>query len=217
MPKKTIQFYFDYISPYAYFQWHQLKTLGDDVAIDCKPVLFAGLLKHWGQLGPAEIAPKRVHLYQQCVLMSRVMNIPFAIPPAHPFRPLSALRLTLATGCDAEVIDKLFESVWVTGEMPDNPESWANICRELGIQDADKLIADSNAKQALIDNTQTAVENDVFGVPTIRYDGQLFWGVDMFEFFKQCLAGEFSLRDSEFAKAVDLPTSASRSQGLGVS
>ncbi len=48
-----VDWYFDFVSPFSYLQWaHQLPQL-EGVEITCKPVLFAGLLKHWGQKGPA--------------------------------------------------------------------------------------------------------------------------------------------------------------------
>ena len=58
---KHIEFYLDFISPFAYLAFEKLPEAlaGVSHCIIYKPVLFAGLLKHHGQLGPAEIAPKR--------------------------------------------------------------------------------------------------------------------------------------------------------------
>lgn len=55
----NIDWYFDFISPFSYLQSELLHTLPADVDIRFKPTLFAGLLKHWDNKGPAEIAPKR--------------------------------------------------------------------------------------------------------------------------------------------------------------
>ena len=64
---KRITFYLDFISPYAYLAFEQLPQAlqGLSYAVDYQPVLFAGLLKHHGQLGPAEIAGKRDWTYRQ--------------------------------------------------------------------------------------------------------------------------------------------------------
>ena len=66
MSIQHLDFYFDYISPYAYFAWFNVKALCDRRGLDlyAHPVLFAGLLNHWGQLGPAEIPPKREFVFK---------------------------------------------------------------------------------------------------------------------------------------------------------
>ena len=46
--------YFDFISPYSYFGLSTLAQLPQGTQITFRPVLFAGLLKHWGQKGPLE-------------------------------------------------------------------------------------------------------------------------------------------------------------------
>ena len=55
----SANWYFDFISPFAYLQLGRFDELPGDVSVTLKPVLFAGLLKHRGQLGPAVIPPKR--------------------------------------------------------------------------------------------------------------------------------------------------------------
>src|SRR5213592_3302013 len=60
----SVDWYFDFVSPYSYIALHRLREL--DCSVAYKPVLFAGLLGHWGQKGPAEIAPKRLWTYRWC-------------------------------------------------------------------------------------------------------------------------------------------------------
>ena len=57
---KALQFWFDPISPYAYLAFEQLPRALEGIScrVDYRPILFAGLLKQWGQKGPAEIEPK---------------------------------------------------------------------------------------------------------------------------------------------------------------
>jgi hypothetical protein len=59
--------------------------------------------------------------------------------------------------------------------------------------DGARLVADSKAqavKQALRANTDTAIEKDVFGVPTMLIDDQLFWGIDQMEYMDLYLQGK---------------------------
>ena len=115
--------YFDYISPYAYLLWHRLQDLdpkqSSRLEITYRPILFAGLLDYWGQKGPAEIEAKRVHTFRQAYSLAWQRDIPFKMPDAHPFNPLSALRLTLAAGNTREAIDSIFRSIWVDGHQPE--------------------------------------------------------------------------------------------------
>ena len=91
-PMRTIDWYFDFISPYAWFAFLRLDELPADVDLRMKPVLFAGLLNHWGQKGPAEIPAKRIWTYRSCAWTAQSLGIPFQAPAAHPFNPLPYLR-----------------------------------------------------------------------------------------------------------------------------
>ena len=54
MVKKKVSFYFDVISPFCYVAWQRLQAL--DVVLEPKAVVFAGLLNHHGNIGPAEVS-----------------------------------------------------------------------------------------------------------------------------------------------------------------
>ncbi|MBT6265600.1 MAG: 2-hydroxychromene-2-carboxylate isomerase, partial [Halieaceae bacterium] len=97
MSSKTIHFYFDYLSPYAYFAWRRLPALARqyDCEIDPHPVVFGKLLDKWGQLGPAEIPPKQQWLNQYCLRYAALNGFEYNPPKQHPFNPLAALRLSL--------------------------------------------------------------------------------------------------------------------------
>ncbi len=44
---KSAKWYFDFVSPFAYLQNLRLDEFSAHLKIDRKPLLFAGLLKHW--------------------------------------------------------------------------------------------------------------------------------------------------------------------------
>src|SRR5690242_18492611 len=81
------------ISPFAYLALGEIEDLARRTRITYRPILFAALLEHWRHLGPAEIAPKRLHTYRLCVFEAERRGIPFRFPPHHPFNPLKPLRL----------------------------------------------------------------------------------------------------------------------------
>src|SRR5262245_20848683 len=127
---RRVDLYFDFISPYSYFAWKRLRplcaTAGAEVI--AHPTLFAGLLNRWGQLGPAEIPPKRRFLFSDCVRVAALSGVPFAGVKFHPFNPLTALRVALAeVGGDRQhdVIEALFHAGWGAGIDLGSPDELA--------------------------------------------------------------------------------------------
>ena len=90
---RQVDWYFDFISPFAYLQFKHFHRLPDDLEVTLHPLLFAGLLNHWEHKGPAEIPAKRTQTYQFTHWHAEQLGVPFRTPPAHPFNPLPALRL----------------------------------------------------------------------------------------------------------------------------
>ncbi len=172
--------YFDFISPFAYLQWRRLRRDFPDLAarLEPKPVLLAGLLNHWGQLGPAELPGKRRHTYRMVLWQAREAGIALSFPPAHPFNPLPALRLCLAASDRVAAVDAIFRHLWEDGRSGDSAEALAPVAQALGIADIAAAIADPAVKQELAENSVAAIALDIFGVPTTVIDGQLFWGND---------------------------------------
>ena len=89
---KRATWYFDFISPFAYLQWRRLRD-ERRLALEPVPILFAAVLDHVGQKGPAEIPGKRTFTYRFVHWQARRAGVPLRFPPAHPFNPMAALRL----------------------------------------------------------------------------------------------------------------------------
>ncbi len=170
-----LDWYFDFISPFAYLQWARLGELPAPVELRLKPVLLAGILGHWGQLGPAEIAPKRRFTYQHATWLAARAGMPFTMPAGHPFNSLPLLRLAWSLGPTTAVVERLFRFVWVEGHIPQQEEPWAALLAELT---PGSHVETPTVKQQLRAVTEEAVGRGVFGVPTACLNGELFWGYD---------------------------------------
>lgn len=196
--------FFDIISPYAYLQSHQLAQLSSQLDLTLQPVLFAGLLNHWGQLGPAEIEPKRRFIFRQAAWRAERADIPFCMPPAHPFNPLWGLRLIAALDNTVEATHTVFEHIWAQGRGLISEQEQQLLAEKLGLslQQAKDATQDPSVKQAIIDNTAQAAQMGVFGVPSIVVDGQVFWGDDSQEMLQDWLNGSLDL-DSELMHSID--------------
>jgi 2-hydroxychromene-2-carboxylate isomerase len=200
--------YFDFVSPFAWICLHRLKELPPGIAIEMKPVLFAGLLKHHGQKGPAEIAAKRRYTYRWSHWWARSLGIPLKYPAGHPFNPLHHLRLAIAAGSTPEAIRTIFEAVWTTGGDMADPGAFGVLTHALGVS-AEQL-ASTEVKDTLRRNTEDAAARGVFGVPTFEMDGEFFWGADSIDFVRAWLADHSVLENDEVRRLDALPVAAAR-------
>jgi 2-hydroxychromene-2-carboxylate isomerase len=204
---RTVDWYFDFVSPFSYICLHRLQEL-PGVSIAYRPVLFAALLNHFGQKGPAEIPAKRRWTYRWCTWWARELGVPFRFPASHPFNPLQHLRLSIAAGSGYEPIRKIFDDIWTTGADATDPGRFSGLCTQLKI-DAEKL-STAQVKDTLRRNTDEAAARGVFGVPSFVVDGEVFWGADSIDFLKAYLKDASILDNEEMRRIDDLPVGAAR-------
>ena len=192
---KHIRFYFDFISPYAYLAFEHLPEAlkGLSYSVSYRPVLFAAMLKHHGQLGPAEIAPKRDWTYRQALWHAHSKGIDMKMPASHPFNPLPLLRLASSCGTPADpasinryVCETIFRHVWQGGAEATDEGRLAALTAQLAPQQ--HLSADE-AKVQLKKNTDEAIALNLFGVPAMEVDGKIFWGFDALPMLREYLLG----------------------------
>ena len=203
-----MRWYFDYISPYAYLQSTQLTRSDTLQQLSCTPVLFAGLLKHWGNLGPAEIAPKRKWTFRDIAWLAHRDGIELNLPPRHPFNPLPLLRLGIVHDNSIEVVQRLFRFVWAEGNLPQDEAAFASLLDELNTKP--DILTSSTVKQKLLENGRLAVSQGVFGVPTIEIDGELFWGYSATAMAESFLKANDSFPHRMIASADALPEGTAR-------
>lgn len=202
--------YFDFISPFAYLQYAQLPGLSERLEITPVPVVFGALLKHWGQLGPAEIPPKRRFTYRFFKWRAERVGVPFTMPPVHPFNPLPALRLYLAAGGGTDNAGKVFDVIYGQGLQPDAPDGINAIAVKLGITDPEAAMATPEIKNDLKRNTDRAISAGVFGVPTFVVANQVFWGGDATEMLLDYLDDPTLFETSEMKRISDMPMGLTR-------
>jgi 2-hydroxychromene-2-carboxylate isomerase len=195
---KHITFYLDFISPYAHLAFEKLPgaLMGHSYQVSYKPILFAALLKHHGQLGPAEIPGKREWTYRQVLWLARQHGVDLQLPAQHPFNPLSLLRLALACGdeglANRYACETIFRHVWQGGADAADVQRLQALTTQL----APKHDPSGEAVKAqLRANTEQAIAQGVFGVPSFEVDGKLFWGFDALPMLTAYLAGDAALED----------------------
>lgn len=182
-----LDFYFDFISPFAFFAARAIEPLAQRCSVELvyRPVLFAGMLKHFGQLGPAEIPPKREYTFKFCSRYAAEQGLRLVGPKAHPFNPLTALRMSGVAGAQqAEVVQAIFDAIWLQGIDGSDGEALVGALERRGLPGSalHEAAQTSEAKNALRAQTEAAIARGTFGVPTFVAEvggvEELFWGVD---------------------------------------
>ena len=181
---QRVIFDFDIVSPYAYLAFERLPSALEGVShhVEYRPLLFAGLLKHWGNTAPVAVAPKKDWLFRQCAWIARQEGIVFRPPTPHPFNPLALLRLLVASTPaggqpNRRAVELAFRHVWARdGGDPGDAAALQAVTEAIApLRDP----AGTEVKAELQARIADAAAAGVFGVPSFRLDdGQLFWGTD---------------------------------------
>ena len=210
---KQIDFYLDFISPYAYLAFEKLPEalMGLSYGVTYRPVLFGAMLQHHGQLGPAEIKPKRDWTYRQVLWQAHANGVEMQMPAAHPFNPISLLRLALACGeggtCNRYVTETIFHHVWRGGADAADPQRVQALAQQL----APKRDMSADAlKTELRANTEEAIARGLFGVPTMAVDGKLFWGFDALPMLRNYLDSDAWFQSGAWDTATQVQVGISR-------
>jgi 2-hydroxychromene-2-carboxylate isomerase len=184
---QRVVFDFDIVSPYAYLAFERLPSALAGVShhVEYRPLLFAGLLKAWGNTAPVDVAPKKAWLFRQGAWLARRDGVDFVPPTPHPFNPLALLRLLVAsvptgTHPNRRAVELAMRHVWARDGGDANEASALKTLTGAIAPLRDP--ASPEVKAELHARTAQAVAAGVFGVPFFRLDdGESFWGQDGLE------------------------------------
>ena len=185
---KSIDFYFDFISPYSFLAYKKLKILNenDKFNISYKPILLGGLHKLGGITAPAFNERKMKNMKFDCELIARKNNIEFIWNDKFPLNTLYLMRGYLVV--DKKIKNKFFElcfdAYWRNNvDILDN-ENIKDILKNCTI-DQQKFfeeISKPSIKDELKKMTNKAFEKDIFGAPTFVVNNKIFWGQDRLDY-----------------------------------
>jgi 2-hydroxychromene-2-carboxylate isomerase len=212
---KEIHFYFDFISPYAWLAFQALPQTLEGIShrVHYHPVVFGAMLKHHGQLGPAEMPGKRDWTYRQVMWLAKQQGTDLQMPASHPFNSLALLRLAVAASDSNSgqpnryVVESIFKHVWCSGLEPTDAERFEALQLHL-LSQAHVTSKDPQSvevKQLLQQQTQEAIELGLFGVPSMVANGQIFWGQDALPMLRAYLQGDAWFESADWVDAGQLP------------
>ena len=185
---KSIDFYFDFISPYSFLAHKRIRKIEktESVKFTYKPILLGGLHNLIGITAPAYINSKAMFMVRDCKMVSRKFNIKFKFNPLFPINTLNLMRglLSVKNGLKNTYIDVFFDAYWQEALNLNNEKVFFNILKKIKISKNDflKNIKDQKIKNKLKLLTQNAYKKDLFGAPTFVVNKKIFWGQDRLDY-----------------------------------
>jgi len=185
---KSIDFYFDFISPYSYLAHKKIKILKEkkNIIFNYKPILVGGLHNLQGIIAPAFIKPKLKHMISDCNLIAKKDNFAFMWNSQFPINSLSVMRgyLFINDNLKNLYLNIIFDAYWKDNLDVSNEEILKTLLKESNIS-LDSFfvgIKDHKIKDELKNVTQEAHHKQIFGAPTFIVNNKIFWGQDRLEF-----------------------------------
>lgn len=193
----SIDFYFDFSSPYGYFASTRIDELAakHDRGVIWRPILLGAVFKITGQQPLPTIPLKGSYAKHDLARSARLFGVPYKSPTKFPIAgqapsrafywvadrdPLLARKLAQA----------LYHAYFVEDRDISSPEITANVAAKLGV-DKDQVLqalGDPAVKQRLATEVDAAIERGVFGSPFFIVDKEPFWGSDRLDQVDKWLA-----------------------------
>ena len=185
---RSIDFYFDFISPYSYLAYKKLKKLinKNEIKINYKPILLGGLHKLSKITAPAFNERKMKNMKNDCELIATKNNIEFKWNTKFPINSLHLMRGYLVMNNKIKKIffDICFDSYWKNNLDISNEKNINKILEMTGINNEKffRDIENLEIKNKLKELTNNAFEKDIFGAPTFVVNNKIFWGQDRLDY-----------------------------------
>ena len=193
---KTVEFFFDFGSPYTYLAYHQLPKIAarHGATIIWRPMLLGGVFQATGNKSPIEIPAKGRYSLIDLQRWAQHFGVPLQMNPHFPINTLTLMRgavgLQLREAHRFDIYTRaMFNAIWVTPQNLNDPAVVSAVLQEAGFDPGAfmALIGDAKVKEALKTATQAAVDRQIFGAPTMFVGDQMFWGQDRLDFVKEAL------------------------------
>jgi 2-hydroxychromene-2-carboxylate isomerase len=193
---KTLDFYFDFMSPFAYLASTQLPRLVDrhGITLVLHPIDLVAARRAAGNTGPfnRDIPAKMKYLMADLQRWAQRYGVPFTMPKGLDTARLNRGVLwarTQGQAAETRYFHAAYAAVWGRSGDPADPELLRAAAREAGLSPEECLRgADADSiRQAYDKENREAQARGVFGVPIFIVDDQMYWGNDRLEFLEEYL------------------------------
>ena len=185
---RSIDFYFDFISPYSYLAHKKIENIRKkkEINFNYKPVLVGGLHKLQSITAPAFIKSKLKHMINDCDLIAKKNKTNFIWNSKFPINSLNIMRGYIFINDEFKdlYLNEIFDSYWKNNLDTSNEEILKSILKKckINLNNFFDGISDSRIKEILKNFTQEAHDKEIFGTPTFVVNNKIFWGQDRLEF-----------------------------------
>jgi len=193
--KKSVEFFFDIVSPASYLAWTQLPKLEQQTGAEIvyRPMFLPGVFNKAGSASPITVPAKSKWIFEDFKRFAKRYDVPFTMNDKFPQSSVYAMRgLNNYKNHSAfrKLGDGFYQAMWVKNEDINSPEVVEHILGEVGINPKEYLAAmnDPVNKQALMDVTQEAVDRGLFGAPTFFVGDEMHFGQDRLDFVAEALS-----------------------------
>ena len=181
----TIDFYFDFLSPFAYLAQHRLAQIAAEYGcnIAFHPVDLTATKAAAGNTGPGnrdmpvKLAYSRIDLAR----WAKAYGLPFGWVGNYASRRMNIGALyARERGQAGEYVRRAFHAGWAEGGRLDDDAVLGTLALSFGWNSEDFLawIDAAPGEDAYGAETAAAIARGVFGVPTMVVDDQMWWGND---------------------------------------
>jgi 2-hydroxychromene-2-carboxylate isomerase len=182
---KSIDFYFDFSSPYAYIAYKEIKRLEKKNSLKIKymPVFLGGLHNSAGITPAAFISLKSKYMIEDTKLVSQKKNIKFIFNSYFPIKTVNFMRgfiIAEKDNFDKIYIEKIFKSIWEDGLNMNDDIVIEKVLKNMDLNPEIFLskATNENIKNKLRKLTEDALKKGIFGAPTFVVNKKIFWGQD---------------------------------------
>ena len=185
---RSIDFYFDFISPYSYLAHKKIKDLKKKkkIIFNYRPILVGGLHNLQGIIAPAFIKSKLKHMISDCNLIAKKDNFAFMWNSKFPINSLNIMRGYIFVNNDIKdlYLNIMFDAYWKENLDISNKEVLITLLKrcKINLDSFLRGIKDKKIKDELKNITQEAHDKEIFGAPTYVVNNKIFWGQDRLEF-----------------------------------
>ena len=183
---KSIDFYFDFISPYSYLAHKKIINLNLRNIFDYKAILLGGLHNLAEVTPPAFNERKMKNMKDDCILIAKKNKISFEWNQKFPINSLYLMRgfLIIDDNKKSKFIDLCFDAYWKDNLDISTEKNIQKILTDCSIDYSffEKSIKEQKIKDKLKELTSEAFKLNIFGAPTFLVNNKLFWGQDRLEY-----------------------------------
>lgn len=183
----TLDFYFDFTSPYGYLAATQIEALAarHRRKVAWKPFLLGVVFRQTGQGPLLDIPIKGAYSRHDMERTARYLGVPFRIPSRFPVAGVAAGRAVYWAGerealCAGPLALALYNAYFVDDRDISDKAIVADVCAAQGFgrEEVAAALEDPAVKDLLRRRCDDAAAAGAFGSPFIVADGEAFWGVD---------------------------------------